>query len=114
MRARRFLTPPTPIVHQPLVSMITGNPRVHGLGNGALRWAVAEFDAERPQQIHRGADNMLTVWKNLIGQVCTGRSIYLIRGVCVAPLAIGSFKYTSPLRILMLKPHSGLLHTHAL
>ena len=32
----------------------------------------------------------------------------------MAPLAIGSLRYTSPLRILMLNPQSGLLHTQAL
>jgi hypothetical protein len=37
-----------------------------------------------------------------------------MRGACMAPLAMGSFRYTSPLRILMLKPQSGLEQTHAL
>lgn len=31
-----------------------------------------------------------------------------------APLVIGSLRYKSPLRIFMLKPHFGSVHTHAL
>ena len=43
-----------------------------------------------------------------------GPERYLMRGEYPAPDEIGSFRYTSPLRILRLNPQSGLLHTQSL
>ena len=69
-------------------------------GQSHLRYAGCFFGAEFPV--------FLKVTDALLGLA------YLILGVCMAPLVMGSLRYTSPFLILMLNPHSGLVHTHAL
>ena len=55
------------------------------------------------------------IWNSQDGLLIIARIGYeRILGECIAPLVIGSFKYTSPFLIFMLKPQSGLVHTQAL